>query len=99
MHVQPEAALQQRLRDQQAVRADDDRVGRDVDALVELRRLRDGDAEPFGHFLRRCRLQRAPASARLVGAGQQQRDLVVLRKPFEHVGAERRRGGDRDPRH
>ena len=99
VHVEPERPREQRLRDQQAVRGDDDRVGRDLDAVVEPRGLRDGDAEPLGDLLRGGRLQRAAAPARLVGPRQQQRDVVLRREPLEHVGAERRGGRDGDAGH
>ncbi len=87
------------VRDQQPVRGDDDGVGRDVDVLVETWRLLHRNAEPFGNFLRRRRRELAAAAARLVRTRQQQRDVVLLRKPLEHVGAERRGGRDGDAGH
>ena len=99
MHVQPQCAREERLRDQQAIRGDDNGVGGHVDGFVETGRLLHRDAKPLGDFLCGGRLQGAAAAARLVGAREQQRDVVLLREPLEHVGAERRGGRDGDPRH
>ena len=55
MDVEPEPTVEQRVRDEQPVRGNDNRVGRNLDAVVESRRLRDGDPEPLGGLLRGCR--------------------------------------------
>ena len=57
MHVQPESPSEERLGDQEPVRADDDRVDRLIPELRALG-LDDGDAEAFGRFLRRRRRER-----------------------------------------
>ena len=64
MDVEPQRALEQLVRDQEAVGADDDRVGGELDGLVEPRRLRHRDPEPLGRLLRRRRRDATPASAR-----------------------------------
>ena len=43
--------------------------------------------------------ERAAAAARLVGAREQERDVVLCGEPLEHVGAERRGGRDGDAGH
>jgi len=97
MHVEPEPAVEQRVGDQQPVRRDDDRVGRDLDALVELRGLRDGNPESLRGLLGGCRRELAAAAARLVGTREQQRDLVLGGEALEDVGAEEGGRCDRDP--
>src|SRR6476660_6610961 len=49
MDVEPQRALEQLVRDQEAVGADDDRVRRDPDRRIEPRRLLERDAEPLEH--------------------------------------------------
>ena len=99
MHVQPQRAREQRLRDQQAVGGDDNGVGGNVDVLVETRRLLHRNAKPLGDLLRRRGRELAAAAARLVGTREQQRDVVLPREPLEHVGAERRCRRNGDPGH
>jgi hypothetical protein len=89
MHVEPEAAVEQHVGDEQAVRGDDDRVGGNLDALVELRGLRDGDAEAVGRLLRSRRRELAATAARLVGPREQERDVVLGGEALEDVRAER----------
>ncbi len=99
MHVEPEPAVEQRVGDEQAVRGDDDRVGGDLDALVELGGLRDGNPEPLGRLLGGGRRELAAATARLVGTREQQHDLVLGGEALEDVGAEGGGRCDRDPGH
>ncbi len=97
MDVEPERALEQLVRDQEPIRADDDRVGAELDGLVEPRGLRDGDPEPLGRLLRGRRPELPAASARLVRPRQQLHDVLLPGKPHEHVGPELPGRGDRDP--
>src|SRR6185312_12332364 len=97
MDVEPERALEQLVRDQEAVGADDDRVRRDADRRTEPRRLLERDAEPLGHLLCRRRPHLAATPARLVRAREQLHDVVLRREPLEHVGPELPGRGDRDP--
>ena len=93
MDVQPEAVLEQRRRDQHAVRRDDHDgavPGNDVEPL----RLLDRDAEPLGRLLRRRRADLAAAAARPVGPRQQELDLVRAPRALRA----RRRRTARSPR-
>ena len=99
VHVQPERAREERLRDQQAVGGNDDRVGGNRDAFVEPRRLLHGNAMSLRDLFRTCRLEPAAAAARLVWAREEQCNVVVRYEPLEHVGAERRGGRDGDASH
>ena len=97
MNVKPERAIEQNRRDEKAVRADHDRVRRELDRVVERRRLRDGDAEPLGNHFRRRRRDAPSPPRRLVRPRQELDDLKVCRESLEDVGAERRGRGNRDP--
>ncbi len=94
MDVDPERALEQHRRDEQPVRADDDRARRDPYTVVELCRLFDGNAEPLRNLLRGWRSNAPPTARRLVGPSQELDDFEVRRKPLEDVGAEGRGRGD-----
>ena len=96
MDVEPERALEQLVRDQEAVGADDDRVGAELYGLVEPGRLSDRDPERLGRLLRRRRRQLAAAPARLVRPREQLRDVVLRRESVEHVGSELPGRRDRD---
>ncbi len=93
MDVHPQRLLEQRVRDEEAVGADDDGVDRDGQELGPLR-LVDGDPEPLGSHLRRRRGKPAAPALRRVRPREQVGDLVVGREPLEHVGAEGSRRGD-----
>src|SRR5436189_3279977 len=94
MHVEPEAILEDRLWDQQAVRGDDDGVGAEVHAGLGTRGLQDRNAEALRRLLRgRGRKLPAPPPRR-VGTRQERRDVMPLRETLEDVSSERR--GRRD---
>jgi len=84
---------------QEAVVANDDRMRRDADPVVELCGLLDRDPETLGHLLRRRSGDSPAPSRRLVRPREQLHDFVVGGEPLEHVGAERPGRGDRDLRH
>ena len=99
MNIQPQMSLEKLARNQEPVRSDDHDVRWKLGLSRETGWLGDRNAEPLCDGFRRRRLQRAAATAGLVGAREQKRDVVLLRKPLEHVGAERRGRCDRDPGH
>jgi hypothetical protein len=96
MDVEPQRSLEQRVRDQEPVGADDDGVRRELDRLVEPRRLCHRDAEPLGHVLRRRGRHPAAAPAWLVRPREELDDLVLRREPREHIGPELPGRGDGD---
>ncbi len=99
MHVQPCALREQRLGDEQAVRADDDGRRVELEPLGRALGLEDGDPEPLGDDLRRRRRNLPSAPRGRVRPGQKRGDVVPLREPLEHVRPERRRRGDGDAGH
>ena len=99
MDVEPQPLLEQLIWDQQAVRTDDDGGCVEVEPGRWPLGLEHRDAQSLGNLLGGCRLLVAAAAASRVGPRQERRNLVAISKPFEHVGPERRRRGDRDPRH
>jgi hypothetical protein len=103
VHVEPERPLEQGLGDQEPVGRDDD----DIDVMyvytyitrVEALGLEDGDAEPLRRRLRGRGRGAAAAAARTIRPREQRDDVVPAGEPLEHVGAERRRRRDGEPRH
>ena len=96
VHVQPHAALEQIVRDQQSVSDDDDRLGRKLELGRRPLGLQNGNPEPLGGELRGRSGDLAAPAGGPVGACQQRRDVVAGGEPLEHVRAERGRGGNRD---
>ena len=66
MDVEPERALEQRVRDQQAVGTDDYRVRAELDPLVQPSGLYDGDPDPL-RVVREARLAAGEEAAILGG--------------------------------
>ena len=97
MDVQPQGPLEQALRDQRTVRGDDHRLHvAQLDRLVELLRLANLDAQPLGDLFRGRGADLPATALRPVGSREQERDVVAARQALQHVGAERRRGGNAD---
>ena len=99
MDVEPERPVEQAGRDQQPVGGDDERVGGERGLGRQPLLLADRDPEPLRALLRRRRAGLPAAAARAVRAREQLHDLVPAGEALEHVGPERRRRGDGDPRH
>ena len=76
-------------RNDHAVRAGNDVLGGQLDAVIETLGLEDGDAETHRSDLcGRCR-DSASTAGRPVRSGEAERDLAAGREPCENVGAER----------
>ena len=96
--VEPQRAVEQRVRDQQPVRADDDGVGAEVDRLVQRRRLRHGDAEPLARSPSRaappaCGRGRAACPAASAGARRRAARRAARGRRRRRVRSPRRRSG------
>ena len=98
MDVEPQPPRQQRLRDQQAIGADDDGGRIEVEPGSGPFGLQHRDPESLGDDLGRRRGNLAAASLRRIGPGQEDGDLVLRGEPLQHIRPERRRRGDGDPR-
>ena len=99
MDVEPEVAVEQDLRDEDTVGGDDDRLRGQIQLGSQTLGLQHGDAEALGRLLGCGRREQAAASARAVRACQAESNLVPAGQELEHVGAKRRRRGERNPRH
>ena len=94
MDVQPERAVEQRFRNERAVRGDDDCLDIvHLCGLVQLLGLAHFDAEPLGGVLRRRRAHLPTSTPGPVRPRDQERDVVPLAQPLEDVSAERRGSG------
>ena len=99
MHVQPERPVEHRLGNQDPVGRGDHGVHLGIEGVVQPLGLANLDPEPLGRLLGRGSRHPPAPSARPVRPGQEIRDVVLLREPLEHIGAQRSRRGDGEPGH